>query len=171
MKLSILLIMAIAVLGCRTAEDRNVEQGELAIAYNVLVDQNQDRYDVFVMNLDGSEPRNITNRDGVDWVYRGDGDKLYFVSDRDTVHRALFLYEMDANGENIKRIYPERVHDSWIGSRKNGTEFILTTNIFNVRSLVLVDRSGKELDVVLSTGAHLITDPTFSPDGLSSLII
>lgn len=160
------LLAATVTLGCGQGKEEPASaEGELVLAYNVLVDPGTDRYDVFVMNLDGSEQRNITNRDGVDWVYRAVGDRLFFVSDRDTTHRALFLYEMDANGENVRKIYPGRVHDSWLGSRKSGTEFIITTNIFDVRSLVLIDREGSELDVVLSTGAHLITDPTFSPDG------
>ena len=156
---------ALALAGCRSERRAPSHEGELVLAYNVLVDHARDRYDIFVMNLDGSEQRNITNRDGVDWVYHAVGDRLFFVSDRDTSHRALFLYEMDANGENVRKIYPSRVHDSWIGSRNNASEFIITTNIFDVRSLVLIDWEGNELDVVLSTGAHLITDPTFSPDG------
>jgi TolB protein len=151
--------------GCQSEVRTPSHEGELVLAYNVLVDPAADRYDIFVMNLDGSDQRNITNREGVDWVYHAVGDRLYFVSDRDTSHRALFLYEMDANGENVRKVYPGRVHDSWIGSRNNASEFIITTNVFDVRSLVLIDSDGNELDVVLSTGAHLITDPTFSPDG------
>ena len=162
---TLLLGTALILGSCRSEVRAPRHDGELVLAYNVLVDPARDRYDVFVMNLDGSEPRNITDRDGVDWVYHAVGDRLYFVSDRDTSHRALFLYEMDAQGENVRKIYPERVHDSWIGSRNNASEFIITTNIFDVRSLVLIDSNGRELDVVLSTGAHLITDPTFSPDG------
>lgn len=165
MRTLVLVLAVVAIAGCRSAERPPAKEGKLVLAYNVLVDPASDRYDIFVMNLDGTEARSITDRDGVDWVYHAVGDRLYFVSDRDTSHRALFLYEMDANGENVRQIYPHRVHNSWLGSRKNGTEFIITTNIFDVRSLVLIDEHGKELDVVLSTGAHLITDPTFSPDG------
>jgi TolB protein len=165
MKVIPLIFAVVALTGCRATDDSPKSGGKLVLAYNVLVDPAADTYDVYVMNLDGTESRNITDREGVDWVYAAVGDRLFFVSDRDTTHRALFLYEMDANGDNVRKIYPERLHDSWIGIRKDASEFVVTTNVFDVRSLVLIDRDGKELDVVLSTGAHLITDPSFSPDG------
>ena len=134
------------------------------IAYNVFLNQEADDYEIFVMNTDGSEKKNITNRAGLDWVYYAFGDKLFFVSDRDTTHRVYFLYEMNANGENVRKIYNVRLSDSWVGSRKNGTELLVKPHPTEDSAFHIIDLNGrlvKRLDV----GLPYFNDPCFSPDG------
>ncbi|MEN9569679.1 MAG: hypothetical protein RL172_910 [Bacteroidota bacterium] len=103
------------------------------VAYNVYQDTANDNYDIYTMNMDGSNKKNITNTPGVEWVYYAWQDKLYFISDRDTCHRCYFLYRMDANGNHVKKISTLQLEDSWMDSRNNGTELIVT------------GRKGKEL--------------------------
>lgn len=61
------------------------------IAYNVCEDSETDNYEVYIMNMDGSGKKNITNHPDVAWVYYAWKDKLYFISDRDTCHRCFFI--------------------------------------------------------------------------------
>ncbi len=57
------------------------------IAYNPLLGAATIDYEIFVMDLGGSQKRNITNSPGLDWVFHAYGDRLFFVSDRDTCRR------------------------------------------------------------------------------------
>jgi TolB protein len=140
--------------------------GDMKIAYNVCVDQEKDDYEVFIMNLDGSGKKNISKSPGVDWVYHAYGDKLYFISDRDTTHRMYFLYEMDAEGNNSRRVCPFRLEDSWLGSRKDGSEFVVTGRKDGLRyTMYLIDARGKILRQLTDDTTRYFNDPAFSPDG------
>lgn len=158
------MIVLLSLLGIAAAANAFGEE-RLKIAYNVFHDRETDDYEIFVMNPDGTGKENISNWKGVDWVYYASGGKLYFVSDRDTTHRALFLYEMDADGGNIKKISPFRVHDSWMGSRKKGQEFVVAKYANKKKSIVLIDRDGNELKTLVQSDSAYYNDPCFSPDG------
>ncbi|KAA3662904.1 MAG: hypothetical protein DWQ10_01410, partial [Calditrichaeota bacterium] len=116
------------------------------------------------MNLDGNNKKNISNWKGLDWVYYAYKDKIYFISDRDTTHRIYFLYEMDGNGRNIRKISDRRLRDSWFSSRKNASEFIINPHksvdsVFNI-----IDANGNLLSR-LDPGLPYASDPLFSPNG------
>ena len=49
-----------------------------------------------------------------------------FISGRDTCRRCYLLYEMDADGGNLRKVSDIRLADSWMSSRKDGTELIVT---------------------------------------------
>ena len=135
------------------------------IAYNVMVDEETSDYDIFTMNLDGSEKKNISNTAGVDWVYYSTNQKIYFISDRDTIAHVFFLYQMDLDGKNVKRMTKFPVENSWITSRKNGTEFIVSSSKDSARyELYLIDANGNELKR-LTNNEYYDNDPCFSPDG------
>lgn len=142
------------------------EKPALKIAYNVLFDEEKDNYEIFAMNLDGSGKKNISNSPGVDWVYYAHEDKLYFISDRDTTHRMYFLYEMDAEGNNIRKICPFRLEDSWLGSRKNGTEFVVSGRKDGLRyTLYIINARGDVLRQLTDDTTQYFNDPMFTPDG------
>mgnify|MGYP003539775392 FL=1 len=60
------------------------QKQQYKIAYNVYEDTAKDNYDIYIMNMDGSGQKNITNTPGVEWVYYAYEDKIFFISDRDT---------------------------------------------------------------------------------------
>jgi hypothetical protein len=86
-------ILGLLVSSCGSPKPLLVEDIRQAvpykIAYNVLVDDEIYIYDVFTMNPDGSEKRNITKTPGVEWVYSAYEDRLYVFSDRDTCRRCF----------------------------------------------------------------------------------
>ncbi len=133
----------------------------------MLYDGYKDDYEIFVMDADGSNQINISNRVGIDWLYYSFGDRLYFISDRDSTSRKYFLYEMKWDGTEVRRVTDYLVHDSWIGSRNEGSELVISANLeedSDSRDLIIIDLEGNVLSRVTNDDFQN-TDPQFSPDG------
>jgi TolB protein len=142
------------------------------IAYNVYEDTAKDNYDIYIMNMDGSGQKNITNTPGVEWTYHAYKDKIFFISDRDTCHRCFFLYEMDAEGNNVKKLSNLQLEDSWMGSRKKGREMIVTGRIGKRirQQLFLINiKTGVYKQLTYDTVSYK-ADPIFLPGG-SSIVL
>ncbi|MBK8142359.1 MAG: hypothetical protein IPK57_16245 [Chitinophagaceae bacterium] len=104
-----------------TAIQYTAAQTQYKILYNVLEDREKDNYEIYSMNMDGSDKKNITNTPGVEWVYYAYKDRVYYISDKDTCHRCYFLYEMDAEGNNKRKVTSLQVEDSWMSRYDNAT--------------------------------------------------
>ncbi len=154
------IVFGLIIWSCTTPEKPPV----LKIAYNVWYDTLNDDYEIFVMDQDGRDQKNISNSKGVDWVYAAHKDKLYFLSDRDTTHRKYFMYEMDANGENVRKISNFLLTDSWLASRSDGTEFLVTSKTDGEKAFYIIDINGNVISR-LTPPLGSFNDPTFSPDG------
>lgn len=136
------------------------------IVYNVLEDKEKDNYELYSMNMDGSDRKNITNTPGVEWVYYAYKNKVYYISDIDTCHRCYFLYEMDAAGNNKRKISNLQLEDSWMGSRSNGTEMIVQGRIGKVRGqLFLVNLITGNYQQITNDTLSTKRDPIFLPGG------
>lgn len=145
-------------------QDQTEDLGHLKIAYNILLDGENDNYEVFVMNPDGSDKKNISNWKGVDWVYYAYGDKIYFISDRDTCHRCYFLYETDTEGASFRKVADIRLNDSWMSTRKNGREMIIRPWSKQDSAFYIINLEGEVLSKIYPDLPYL-NDPFFSPDG------
>jgi TolB protein len=137
------------------------------IVYNVFEDTAKDNYDIYSMNMDGSGKKNITNTPGVEWVYYTYEDRVFFISDRDTCHRCYFLYEMDADGNHVKKLSDLQLEDSWMGSRNKGTEMIVLGRIGKqVRNqLFLIDLKDGSYKQLTHDTVSSKRDPIFLPGG------
>lgn len=135
-----------------------------ALAYNVFVPDslNENNYEIFSIALDGSRQTRLTNNPDVAWTYLAVDDKILFISDRDSCYRCFFLYEMNADGTEKKKITDFNLKDSWMSSRKNGQELIVTPSKDSV--FYIINRQGQILNKV-PTGKAYFNDPCFSPDG------
>ncbi len=103
------------------------QKKQYKIVYNVLENREKDNYEIYSMNMDGSDEKNITNTPGVEWVYYAYKDKVYYISDKDTCHRCYFLYEMDAKGNNKRKVSNLQLEDSWMGLNSNGIPTMIVT--------------------------------------------
>lgn len=138
------------------------------IVYNVLHDTANGNYEVYIMDMDGRNQKNISNYSGLDWVYRTYKDKIYFISDRDTsCKRCYKLYEMDQEGNNIKKVSDLVLEDSWMDTRNDGKEMIVSARIgrdIRVQLFLMNLENGSYKQLTNDTAAYY-TDPVFSPDG------
>lgn len=145
----------------------SAQDPKLKIAYNVLEDSAKDNYDIYIMNMDGTGQKNITNTPGVEWTYHTYKDRIFFISDRDTCHRCFFLYEMDARGDNLRKLSDLQLEDSWMSSRKDGGEMLVLGRIGKqVRAqLFLLDlKNGTHVQLTNDT-ISTKRDPMFLPGG------
>ncbi len=135
------------------------------ILYNVLEDREKDNYDIYSMNIDGSDKKNITNTPGVEWVYYASGNKVYYVSDIDTCHRCYFLYEMDADGNGKRKITNLQLEDSWMSSRDDGQQLIVLGRIGKTvrNQLFLVDVNNGSFYQITSDTISTKRDPLLIP--------
>lgn len=148
--------------------NRSFPELKYSIAYNIHVpDSTVDDWEIMHMEMDGSSKKNITNNDDVAWTYHAYKDRLFFISDRDTCYRCFFLYEMDKDGENIRKVSDLRLEDSWMDSRKEGEEMIVSGRIGKTLryQLFMVNTKTGEYQQITSDTAALFRDPCFSPDG------
>lgn len=156
--------------GCAVSShkiDPNVST-KYAIVYNVQVqDSTKDDWEVMRMDMDGSKQVNLTNNDDVAWSYYAYKNKLYFISDRDTTYRCFFLYETDMNGTAPKKVCDLRLEDSWMSSRNNGREMIVSARLSKSEryQLHLIDLSTGTYKPILADSNAYFSDPCFSPDG------
>lgn len=167
MKHLILIGIAILFLSCQTTKKEKTETEKSVhykIAYNVLYDKESDDYEVFIMDLDGQNKKNITHLKGVEWTYYAYEDDLYYISDTDTVHRNYFLYKMKPDGSGKTKVSDIRLADSWHSSRKNGSEFIVRPHRAVDTAFYILDSNGKILNR-LKPNLEMFNDPIFSPDG------
>lgn len=144
----------------------SLSAAETWVAYNVLLDAEQQDYEVFIMDMKGKNQHNISNHPGVDWVYYAHGDRLYFLSDRDQCHRCFYLYEMDGRGENLRQVTDFYMADSWLGSRHHGTELVVKPKQDDEADFYVIDLQGQIKQRIDLEFAY-VNDPTFSPDGQS----
>lgn len=137
------------------------------IAFNTLQDQKADDYEVFVMNIDGTSPKNVTNHKDVAWTYYSLRNKLLFVSDRDVCRRCYFLYSSDVDGNNVRKVTNLQLEDSWMGSGSKQKELVVSGRVGSVVrfQLFLVNIENGHFRQLTNEPNAAFRDPTFSPDG------
>ncbi|QQS37369.1 MAG: PD40 domain-containing protein [Ignavibacteriales bacterium] len=162
-----LLLTSIIFLGCEKKDEP--KKTEYGIAYNVFAPDSSapDNYEVMIMDIDGNNKKNLTAHKDVAWTYNSYKNRLFFISDRDTAYRNYFLYEMDANGKNIRKVTDLRLEDSWMSSRNNCKEMVVAGRIGKeIRyQLFLVNTSTGKYEQITNDTAAMYRDPCFSPDG------
>ncbi|MBX7055468.1 MAG: hypothetical protein K1X36_10970 [Pyrinomonadaceae bacterium] len=159
------LIVALILLALATAGSGQTPG--LKIALNVLEDQKADDYEVYTIGTDGGSLTNVTNHKDVAWTYYSIPGKLLFISDRDACKRCYFLYEADLDGSNVRRISNLQLEDSWMGSRNNGSELVVSGRIgTGIRfQIFIIERDTGRYRQITKDVESAFRDPTFSPDG------
>lgn len=107
--------------------------------------------------------RNISNSPGLDWAYHCHNERIYFVSDRDTTRMHYFLHYSDDFGETVHKLSDIRLSDSWLDSRRNGTELIINPHPSVDSAFYIINLEGEVLSKIKHPYAKC-SDPSFSPD-------
>lgn len=148
------------------AAENTVPPAHYRIAYNVSVPDSlrPDDYEIFTIELDGSDKKRVTDHPDVAWTYLAHDSRIFFISDRDTASRNYFLYEMQYDGTGVRKISDIRLQDSWMDVRNNGTELIVMPHPSVDSVFYLLSSEGKLLRK-LPMPVPYVSDPAFSPDG------
>ncbi|MDF0705918.1 MAG: hypothetical protein VX772_08460 [Bacteroidota bacterium] len=144
--------------------DKEIPVQELGLVYNVLRDADIENYEVYAMDLDGSNKKNITDLYNVDWTYFSEGNTLYFVSDRGSCKRCFFLYKSNFKGEAPKKVSEIELDDSWMSTRKNGTEIIVKPKTVFDSPFYILNSKGQVVQEI-KTGLPYAADPLFVNNG------
>lgn len=154
----------------KTEESSNPKgAGPFLIAYNIFKRDsvNKDDWEVMVLDPETGESKNLTNHPDVAWTYLAHENKIYFISDRDTAYRNFFLYEMNSDGSNVKKLSALRLEDSWMDLDPETNEMVVSGRLSpEIRyQLFLINlKDGKHRQLTSDTSIRF-QDPVFSPDG------
>ncbi len=159
-----LFLLFALLLSCNNEKKYSEKEKNQKIVYNVLLDENGGDYEVFSMNLDGSDKTNLSTSPSVDWAYYTSGNKIYFISDRDTCASCFYLYKMNSDGTSKKRITDFKLSDSWLSSCKDGDELIVKPHA-SVDSVFYIISNDGDFISKLDVGMAYSSDPLYIDDG------
>lgn len=165
LKLFFYVVIGTTLIACKSQNtNQHSSETEYLLAYNVAMNADQSDYDVWTVDPKTGEKTNVTNNADVAWTYQAVEDKILLISDRDTCNRCFYLYEMDADGSNLKQITDFQLRDSWMDTRMEGNEIIVNPSSKVDSVFYIINRNGAVLKKV-KTGLAYSSDPVFSPDG------
>lgn len=165
-----ILLAGVLLFSCESSST-NPEEEKFLIAYNTFEPDSiaPDNWEIRVLDPEDTSRRstNIVNHSDVAWTYLAAGEKIYFISDRDTAYRHFFLYEMKSDGSQLKKLSDLRLEDSWMDLDPKTNEMIVSARPEpNVRhQLYLIQVSDGSSRPLINDTLYRFQDPVFSPDG------
>ena len=126
-------------------------------------DLDNDRSDIWVIDADGTNRRQVTTGTGfdtgIDWA--PDGDTLAIMSDRGG-DAEIVLVDVDGNAE--RQLTDNTVGDTWPRWSPDGSEIAFARRVNERKQIFVMDASG-ENEVQLTTGTRGGEFPVWSADG------
>lgn len=124
-----------------------------------------DRYAIWIMNVDGSSKKRITQKEGMYPNWSPDGKTIIFSGRRNGVWEILTIPSIGGKETNISNNYSKTKKPGWGATtcyHPNGTSIVYT----HIREKVLysMDLSTKEIKQ-LSPNGHSYSRPIFSSNG------
>ncbi|TDQ16940.1 TolB protein [Algoriphagus boseongensis] len=163
------LILALLFFGCNQTE-KDISNEEYLIAYNTFEPDSsaEDNWEIRILDpKDSLGSKNLTHHPDVAWTYLAFEDKIYFISDRDTAYRHFFLYQMDAEGNQVKKLSDLRLEDSWMDIDTVRNEMLVSARPEqSIRyQLYLINLQDGSFSPLANDTSFRFQDPVFSPDG------
>ncbi len=131
-------------------------------------DLENDRSDVWVMDADGNNRRQVTTGSGydtgIDWS--PDGNMLAIMSDRggDAEIVLVNVHDGSVDGYAERQLTDNTVGDTWPRWSPDGSQIVFARRINERKQIFVIEASG-ENEVQLTTGVRGGEFPVWSPDG------
>jgi hypothetical protein len=154
-------------LGLLGRELRELQQGTPApeasgqLAFSSLRDGT---FDIFTINLDGSNTVNLTNHPSGHFrpVWSPDGSRIAFGTNRNT--ERIDVYVMNADGSNVTQLTSSESEDLWPTWSPDGTRIAFHSNRDGDYDIYVMNADGSN-PVNLTNNDRTDTMPAWSPDG------
>ena len=115
---------------------------------------------LWVMNLDGSDPRPITFKDDIDPTWSPDGSMIAFASNRSGQRQ---LYTANANGKNVNQVTDLNNMGGRSSWSPDGTKLAFYRGPEGDHNIYIINIDGTGLQRLTNGGDNL--GPSWSPDG------
>ena len=158
------LTLAYQLTHSETVDPSLSPDGKRMVYINVVAGKEQ----LFAVNLDGSNPAQLTHDDAnhEDPAWSPDGKKIAFVLIKDKIEQ---IHLMNADGSGVEPLTPtgfRTIHPNWSPDSKKVaycTDDDLQPPKKNDADIYVIDVATKQAQKIISGGVN--TYPAFSPDG------
>ena len=148
---------------------RAVVDAQAQIAF---VSEREGNPEIYVMDINGKNPRRLTNNPHDDWdpSWSPDGKRIVFFSDRDGHVDAQHgwstfeIYVMDADGDNPQNRTNNPADDKYPSWSPNGKQIVFVSDRDGNREIYVIDADGGNLQR-LTENPNEDDFPSWSPDG------
>jgi Tol biopolymer transport system component len=135
-----------------------------SIVENCVAPATNCNYDIYTLNADGTNLKNITNTPASEWnpVWSPDGQKIAFSSDRDGDSE---IYIMDKDGSNLKQITNNSGYDGRPRWSPDGTKLAFETDRDGGDwDIYIMDTDGRNPKPITNNATNDFSE-SWSPDG------
>lgn len=164
------LFWGVMILYLSKMTQAQLPQGKIA-----FMSEQDGNWEIYVMNADGTQPRNLTNHpaEDVNADWSPDGNKLLFISNRGG-RRWRHIHVMDADGRNVKPLIEGADHrDQHAGARwsPDGTKILFVSySLFDfLQDIHVIDTDGGNRRN-LTNRPSVYLNPSWSPDGTKIVV-
>lgn len=134
-----------------------------AVSRIAFVSNERGNFDIYTMELDGSNKQQLTNSPFGEWrpIWSPDGTQILYHSKQDGNWE---LYVMDANGENKVNLTNHPSSDRFADWSPDGSRIVFQSDRDVDFDLFIIDADGSNLEKITPTKADEY-GPRWSPDG------
>ena len=123
------------------------------------------KYEIYVMNIDGSNPRRLTTTESAEDhpAWSPDGQKILFDADYDG-DGFFEIYTMNPDGANVTRLTFGMANDQFADWSPDGTQIAFSSDRSGNWDIFVMDRDGSAQQPLTSSPDWELF-PAWSPDG------